>query len=47
MRCCLMRCLNGKGRVDWQLNHVRATQGQLSFAKKQLFAKYYQILVMT
>ena len=26
MCCCLMRCLNGEGRVDWQLNHVRPTQ---------------------
>ena len=24
-RCCLMRYLNGEGRVDWQLNHVRRT----------------------
>ena len=26
MCCCLMRCLNGEGRVDWQLNHVMPTQ---------------------
>ena len=25
MRCYLMRYLNGEGRVDWQLNHVRRT----------------------
>ena len=25
MRCCLMRHLNGEGRVDWQLNQVRRT----------------------
>ena len=25
MCCCLMRYLNGEGRVDWQLNHVRRT----------------------
>ena len=25
MLCCLMRYLNGEGRVDWQLNHVRRT----------------------
>ena len=25
MHCCLMRYLNGEGRVDWQLNHVRRT----------------------
>ena len=25
MRCCLIRYLNGEGREDWQLNHVRRT----------------------